>query len=159
MYSLSGRLNIIGYNMMIGMVAMGALNFLHCYLGEHNIENTSFEMTQMKTFLYDKYYDEEVAAFQFDMKADIRGLINWNTNIIFASIVCQYETSKSKVNYVTVWDQRIKREATDDHQIDLKDEWVEYYLTDVMQSLKDKKIEVFLRWEQMTTIGPYYSGM
>ena len=62
--------------------------------------------------MYDKYYNEEVAAFQFDMKADIRGLINWNTNIIFASIVCQYETDKTKINYITVWDQRIKRDDT-----------------------------------------------
>ena len=131
MYSASGRLNIIGYNMMIGMVAMGALNFLICYNGTHDIVNTSFEMTKMKNFMYDKYYDEEIASFQFNMNADIRGLVNWNTKIIFASIVCQFETEPGHVNYVTVWDQRIKREAEEHHQISLNEEWVEYYLTDV----------------------------
>ena len=40
----------------------------------------------------------------------------------------------------------------------MKDEWVEYYLTDVTKSLKGKEVNVFIRWEQMTTIGPYYSG-
>ena len=35
----------------------------------------------------------------------------------------------------------------------------EYYLTDMTESLEGKKIDVSLRWEQMTTIGPYYSGM
>ena len=40
----------------------------------------------------------------------------------------------------------------------MKDEWVEYYMTDVTQSLKGKNVKVFMRWEQMTTIGPYYTG-
>ena len=39
-----------------------------------------------------------------------------------------------------------------------KDEWIEYYLTDLKRDLKGKKIDVFLRWEQMTTIGPYYNA-
>ena len=59
---------------------------------------------------------------------------------------------------MTVWDIRVKRED-EAHQIfDLKNEWVEYYLTDVHQTLKDKLVKVYLRWEQMTTVGPYYSG-
>ena len=104
MYSLSGRMNIIGYNMMVGMVFMGMLNYLHCYYGEHTIKNTKFELGKMDLFIYDKYYDEDVASFQFDLKADLRGLFNWNTNIIFASIICEYETEQSKVNAITVWD-------------------------------------------------------
>ena len=50
------------------------------------------------------------------------------------------------------------REATEFYKIDLEEEWVEYYLTDITKSLKGKDVKVYLRWEQMTTIGPYYKG-
>ena len=108
-------MNIFGYNMMIGMVVMGAVNFLLCYYGPHTIKDTSFAMKDVRHFVWDKYYDEEIASFQFDLKTDISGLINWNTNIIFTSIVCEFETPASKTNFVTVWDQRIKREETEHH--------------------------------------------
>ena len=44
------------------------------------------------------------------------------------------------------------------YHLDMKNEWVEYYLTDLNRGLKGKNINVYLRWEQMTTIGPYYMG-
>ena len=47
---------------------------------------------------------------------------------------------------------------TEFYNLNLQNEWVEYYLTDLNRDLKGKKIDVFLRWEQMTTIGPYYNG-
>jgi hypothetical protein len=62
------------------------------------------------------------------------------------------------LNAITVWDQRIPAEQKEFYQIDYKKEWVEYYLTDMTRSLKGKNVKVFLRWEQMTHIGPYYSG-
>ena len=51
------------------------------------------------------------------------------------------------------------RNATEHYKLNLKNEWPEYYLTDVTKSLKGKEVTVYLRWEQMTTIGPYYSNM
>ena len=115
MFSLSTRFNVVLYNMMFGMVFMGGLNFLSGYYGEHEIRDVRFEMTHMDYFANDRWLGEHAAAFQYDLKADIRGLFNWNTNIIFLSVVCEYETSAGRRNQVTVWDQRIKREATEFH--------------------------------------------
>ena len=56
-------MNIIGYNMMVGMVFMGFLNYLHCYFGEHTVKDAKFELGKMDLFIYDKYYDEDVASF------------------------------------------------------------------------------------------------
>ena len=50
------------------------------------------------------------------------------------------------------------REATEFYKLDLEEEWIEYYLTDMSKGLKGKDVKVYLRWEQMTTIGPYYNG-
>ena len=140
MYSLSTRFNVVLYNMMMGMIGMGALNFLSGYYSTHNIENASFTLGEMDTFKYYKYLDEQAASFKFDMKADISDLFNWNTNIIFLSVVCEFETEHSKKNAITIWDQRIMRESEEFYKLDLKEEWVEYYLTDITQSLKDKDV-------------------
>jgi hypothetical protein len=147
MYSLSVRFNFILYNMMGGMVFLGALNYLDGYLGSHIIKDAEFEMTNLSMFINDHYYDEHVAEFQFDLKADISGLFNWNTNVIFLSVVCEFESQKGLRNQVVVWDQRIMREMTEFYNLDLKKEWVEYYLTDINRDLKGKKINVYLRWE------------
>ena len=50
MYNLNIRANIIGYNMMIGMLSMAALNYFHAYFGSHEISDTSFKMTNMDYF-------------------------------------------------------------------------------------------------------------
>ena len=55
-------------------------------------------------FIHDKYLDEDALSFQFDLKADISDLFNWNTNIIFFSVICEYSTEYSDKNQVVVWD-------------------------------------------------------
>ena len=49
------------------------------------------------------------------------------------------------------------REMTEHYTLDLEDEWVEYYLTDINKDLKGKDVTVYFKWEQMTTVGPFYS--
>ena len=85
--------------------------------------------------------------------------MTWNTNMIFASIVCQYQTATSDTNIVTVWDQRILRTDTDHWLIDVTNEHVEYYLTDMNKELKDTNVKIFFRWELMSTIGTYWGDM
>ena len=117
MYSLSTRFNVILYNMMFGMITMGALNYLTGLYDTHEITNHSFKIGQFDLFKYDKYLDEHAASFQFDMEADISDLFNWNTNIIFLAMVCEFKTDQSAKNSVTVWDQRIPREQSEFHKL------------------------------------------
>merc|ERR1719230_1272958 len=98
-------MNAVLYNMVYCMCAMGGLNFFDgLYNTTHKIENTSFEVKDVDAFLFDKYYSEHAASFSFDLKADISDLFNWNTNIIFLSLVCEFETDASTKNQVIVWD-------------------------------------------------------
>ena len=112
MYNLSNRLNIVLYNMMCTMAFTGLLNFMSGYFGPHDFKDASFTMKHIDVFINDKYIDEHAASFTFDFKADLSGLFNWNTNMIFASIYCEYETEHSKLNKVVIWDQRILRTMT-----------------------------------------------
>ena len=43
--------------------------------------------------------------------------------------------------------------------IDVLDEHVEYYLTDINRSLKDTNVKIYFRWEMMSTFGSYYGEM
>ena len=95
------------------------------------------------------------------MDADLTSLFNWNTNLVFASIVARYESGpkdSGMKNEITLWDKRMLRTEKKDYHLKLTNEWVEYYLTDLNKSLMGNNVEVFLRWEQMSTIGPYYAG-
>jgi hypothetical protein len=48
------------------------------------------KIREFDTFLTDRYYNEEVLSFTFDFEADLSPLYNWNTNLIFAYISCEY---------------------------------------------------------------------
>ena len=82
--------------------------------------------------------------------------MTWNTHTIFASLICVFETENSTENSITVWDQRIPRTDTEHWKIELSNEHVEYYLTDMNKSLKDTKVKLYFKGEIMSTIGTYY---
>ena len=64
MYSLSTRMNVVLYNMMIGMVTMGFLNYFTGRYGtNHEISNTFFNLTKVDLFIHDKYLDEDALSF------------------------------------------------------------------------------------------------
>ena len=107
----------------------------------------------------DKAYREEALTFSFDMKVDLTPLMTWNTHTIFARLICVFETETSKENSITVWDQRIPRTDTEHWVIDVKNEFIEYYLTDINKELKDTKVTIFFKGENMSTIGTYYGDM
>ena len=121
MYSLTGRLNTIAFNTLLFLGVLSALNYFSSYPyeflgnkgGLHGRQPkilSQFKVRDFDTFLRDNYINEDAMSFRFDFKADLTGLFNWNTNLIFAYISCEFETSKSKFNKVTIWDQRIPRD-------------------------------------------------
>ncbi len=77
--------------MMVGMVLMGALHYFTGLYDNHEITDQFFKLGPIDLFKKDKYLDEHAASFQFNMKANITDLFNWNTNIIFLAMVCEYE--------------------------------------------------------------------
>lgn len=63
-----------------------------------------FTLKEVDVFIYDRYLNEDILSFNFDMKADLTPLMTWNTHTIFASLVCEFKTSLTELNTVTVWD-------------------------------------------------------
>ena len=140
MYSLTNRLNTIMYSAMITLLVAAALNHITVRWGhlanlEPKVEllptDISFATKEVDMFAFDKIYNEEILSFNFDLAADLKPLMTWNTHTIFASLVCQYKTDASDLNEVTVWDQRIRRDDPEHHLINVSSEFIEYYLTDI----------------------------
>ena len=155
MYKADVRFNKVLTYMLWCMAICCGLNFILAYYETHDISIKKDFASNLQVFDYDKKSAEEYAGFKFDFEADIEGLFNWNTGIIFASIYCEWKTEDSDLNKVVVWDQRVRWE--DSHYLNLNQEWFEYYLTDITKSLREKEVTVYFKWEQMTTVGPFYS--
>ena len=156
MYSLTGRLNSIAFNTLIALTILSALNFLTAYVNRVKPTNIKFEVKEVDVFVVDRFFNEDALSFKFDLDVDLTPVMNWNTNILFVYISCEYNTTKSKFNKVTVWDQRVMRSEPKTHHIQLKDEWVEYYLTDTNKQLKDTEVTCYFTYEQMAVVGPCY---
>ena len=166
MYSLIGRVNYITYNVMLALMIAGGLN--HCFerfghiIGTRDTpiglrsEDITFDIREVNQFLTDRYYHEEALAFTFDLKVDLEPIMTWNTHTIFATLTAVFDTETSKENSITVWDQRIPRTDAEHWKIDLSNEHVEYYLTDINKELKATNIKLFFKGEIMSTIGSYY---
>ena len=102
MYSISGRLNFIVYNVMLYLALAGLLNHLSVFYGhkigirdgpvELHASEISFQLREVDQFLNDRYSNEEALSFTFDMYSDLEPLFNWNTNMIFASLVCEFKS-------------------------------------------------------------------
>lgn len=104
MYSLSGRLNSIAFNTLIILTILSGLNFLTAYINREKPVVSKFEIKDYHTFVRDNYINEDALSFTFDFEADLRKVFNWNTNLIFVYITCEYNTSKSEFNKITIWD-------------------------------------------------------
>ena len=105
MYSLSGRLNAIAFNTLLFLTVLSALNYFSVYFNRKEpIITKAFKIVDYETFVNDKFINEDAISFTFDFEADLRPLFNWNTNLIFAYISCEYNTTKSSFNRVTIWD-------------------------------------------------------
>lgn len=137
MYSLSGRLNVITFNTLIALTVLSAMNYFSAFLNKNEPRDIKFNLIDFDTFVADKYINEDALSFSFDLQADLEPLFNWNTNIVFLSLSCEYNTSKSDFNKVTFWDQRISRTDVKNHKLKLSREYPEYYITDVNKNLRN----------------------
>ena len=166
MYSLSGRLNTIAFNTLVYLGILAGLNYLSCYpfpfkggfAERQPIIKKAFAIKNFDTFVKDNFINEDALSFTFDFEVDLRPLFNWNTNLVFAYISCEYTTSKSDFNRITIWDQRVPRDTPEHHIISLREEYPEYYLTDVNKMLRDTDVKCYLNWEQMPVAGANYGS-
>ena len=159
MYSLSGRLNAIAFNTLIILTVLSAVNYFTVFFDRKTpIIHKAFKINDYETFIKDNYIYEDALSFDFDFDADLTPLFNWNTNLIFTYISCEYNNTKSGYNKITIWDKRVPRFDEEEYRLSLKGEFPEYYLTDVNKLLRDVDVTCYLNWEQMPIVGVSYGS-
>ena len=52
------------------------------------------------------------------MDAKLESLFNWNTNLVFASLLCEWHNPEQDfMSSIVVWDKRMPRVNTDDYHV------------------------------------------
>ena len=114
MYSFTNRINTIVYSMLVTLLVAAGINHVTVrwghlvFLRDSPVElkqtDVTFQLKEIDSFAFDRYFNEEILSFNFQMKADLTTLMTWNTHTVFVSLVCEYETPTSSSNSITVWD-------------------------------------------------------
>lgn len=91
MYSITGRLNTIAFNTLILLTILSALNYFSVFVDRKQpIILKPLKIKDFDTFVRDNYINEDAMSFTFDLKVDLRPIFNWNTNLVFLYISCEY---------------------------------------------------------------------
>ena len=119
MYSLSRRLNTIIFNTLVTYSILSAFNYATAFVEQKDLlayispslskglqvpTIHKFNVKDVETFVKDEYVGEDAISFIFEMDVDLEKVFNWNTQMIFLYISCEFNTTKSQKNQVTIWD-------------------------------------------------------
>jgi hypothetical protein len=104
MYSLTGRLNSIAFNTLIALTILSAANFLTAYFTKVQPTNIKFKAHDAEVFVNDRFIKEDAISFTFDLDADLTKVYNWNTNLLFVYLTCEFVSEATDFNLITIWD-------------------------------------------------------
>ena len=96
------------------------------------------------------------AILSLSLDADLRSAFSWNTKQLFVFLSADYETEAHGVNQVVLWDRIITRQA--DAHIQLPNLRQKYAFVDMGRRLRDRRLNLTLRWNVMPRVGALYTG-
>lgn len=91
------------------------------------------------------------AVLALDIKADLRGLFQWNAKQLFVFVVAEYETPQHGKNEVVVFDRIVSNEEA--AVIDLVNVPSKYHLRDKGRSLRGRTITLKLQVAYHPIVG------
>ncbi|KCV69057.1 hypothetical protein H696_04476 [Fonticula alba] len=97
---------------------------------------------------------KDVAVVRFDLDIDFTGVFQWwNTHMVFVYLVAEFETDAQEINHVTIWDDRVSRDAP---HLTLTNARSEYLLSGVSNSLRDlANGRLALHWNVVPVLGSF----
>jgi len=150
MESYVNRFTTIFYTFVSAFGTAGVLCHLTSYMYSPNVTAT-VKMSKLHDFTLNNYLGMDQANLSIDAELDLREEFHWNQNQLFLYILARYESESNVRNEVIIWDEivRSKKEA----KISLKGLKNKYPLRDQFRQLKNKKIQLIVRYRRMPTIG------
>lgn len=96
----------------------------------------------------------KLGRLTFDLKTDLSNLFNWNTKMLFVSVIVDFENKDYNLNQVCVWDDIImnKRDAV----FDIKKKSGEYPIHDLTDSLRNTKGDLSLQIQVVPWVGFFW---
>ncbi|KAL8449782.1 hypothetical protein Emed_002745 [Eimeria media] len=94
-------------------------------------------------FGYNYVLGGDQAVLSLDLKADLRGLFQWNAKQLFLFVVAEYESPQHRVNQVVIYDKIITSEK--DAVLDLVNIPSKYHLRDKGRGLRGRAITLKLQ--------------
>lgn len=95
------------------------------------------------------------AVLALDLKADLRGLFQWNAKQLFVYVVAEYESPQHRINQVVVYDKIITDE--EDALLDLINIPSKYHLRDKGRGLRGRVIDLKLQVVYHPIVGRIYT--
>ncbi|XP_046853667.1 signal peptidase complex subunit 3-like [Xenia sp. Carnegie-2017] len=94
----------------------------------------------------------DLGIVNVDISADLTGLFDWNTKMLFVYLTAEYSTEKNKLNQVVLWDKIIER--GENAILNYKNMNSEYYYFDDGSGLKgNPNITLYLSWNVIPNAG------
>jgi len=96
------------------------------------------------------------AILSLSLDADLRSAFSWNTKQLFVFLSADYETEAHGVNQVVLWDRIITRQQ--DAHLQLPNLRQKYAFVDIGRRLRDRQLNLTLRWNVMPRVGALYTA-
>ncbi|KAL8271912.1 hypothetical protein Esti_004036 [Eimeria stiedai] len=94
-------------------------------------------------FGYNYVLGGDQVVLSLDIKADLRGLFQWNAKQLFLFVVAEYESPQHRVNQVVIYDKIVTSEK--DAMLDLVNIPSRYHLRDKGRGLRGRAITLKLQ--------------
>lgn len=142
MESYINRANAVFCSMLVCMSALAIGNIASSFFLTGPISG-SISARDVYAFGYNYVLQGDQAVLALDLKADLRGLFQWNAKQLFVFVTAEYESPQHRMNQVVIFDRII----TDENAalIDLVNIPSKYHLRDKGRGLRGRMVTLKLQ--------------
>ncbi|KAL8439960.1 hypothetical protein Efla_007585 [Eimeria flavescens] len=142
MESYLNRANAVFCSMLACMAALAIGNIASSSFLTGPVSG-SISARDVYGFGYNYVLQGDQAVLSLDVKADLRGLFQWNAKQLFLFVVAEYETPQHRINQVVIFDRIITSESQ--AMLDLVNIPSRYHLRDKGRGLRGRVITLKLQ--------------
>jgi hypothetical protein len=151
MESYSSRANTIFCNFVSVLGVCALLNHLSVRLFASPQPVCSVKLSKIYDMTVNSFLEAEQSNIAFDLKSNFRSSMTWNTNQLFVMVTASFQTPGHKRNEQTIYDTIIRDKES--ASLVLAEKLNEYVLRDKTKDLRDRDVNLTVRFWQMPIVG------
>ncbi|CDJ41530.1 signal peptidase subunit, putative [Eimeria necatrix] len=154
MESYLNRANAVFCALMVSLSVLAIGNVISSYFLMGPISG-SIAVKDVYGFSYNYALNGDQAVLSLDIKADLRGLFQWNAKQVYLFVVAEYETPQHPTNQVVVFDRIIMDDGV--AVIDWPNTPAKYHFRDKGRGLRGREVTVKLQVVYHPIVGRMYT--